>query len=131
MLKIKTTYSEKFSYESFVHIEKNTGRVKKGEAFIFVDWSSEYFLTVAHCISVENISIDQLKEHHCYLAENCNVEMFERILHNRNIGKTEMLTVGYFTKKNNIKSLNLPPKCENSSKINSSSSPQKSLKKIP
>jgi hypothetical protein len=102
--------TEKHRQQSFIHVDKNFGKIKSGETYIFCEFQNDApnkkgsFLGRWLCVDLELKRLDDLTPQIAFLDKNCELEIYKEILTNiRKVTPDDMLVVATFTLESNTK----------------------------
>lgn len=99
---------EKHRQQSFIHVDKNFGKIKPGETYIFAQFDpgapgkQGTFLGRWLCVDLELKRLDDLTPSIAFLDKNCDLERYKEILTQiRKVTPDDMLVVATFTLESN------------------------------
>lgn len=105
-----TTLEDKHKGQSFVHIDRSLGKIKKGEKYQFIEYDpgaeekKGFFFGRWVCIDTKEITLDQVTPALAALDKNCELDVYREIMiRHRKIKPNDKLVVATFTQECNTK----------------------------
>ena len=100
----------KHSGQTFLHVDKNRGKIRPGETYIFAEFDpgaidkQGAFLGRWLCVDVELKRLNDLTPSIAFLDKNCELDTYREILTKiRQVTEQDMLVVATFSNESNTK----------------------------